>query len=85
MYKKVGVIFYDLVPTDCLQLNTYEQPPDIDKQTQIMKTMDIMNSRWGREKVFFAAAGMQQNWKMKQKRKSQCFTTNWRELLVIDV
>lgn len=85
LYKKVGVILYDLVPSDCLQLNTYEQPPNIYKQTQIMKTIDIMNSRWGQGKIFFAAAGTHQQWKMKQKRKSQGFTTNWNELLTIEV
>jgi DNA polymerase V len=85
LYKKVGVILYDLVPSDCLQLNTYEQPPHIDKQNKVMKTIDVMNSRWGRERVFFAAAGTERQWMMKQSKKSPCFTTNWHELYTIEV
>lgn len=83
LYKKVGVVLSDLVPADCLQLSTYEQIPDTTKQSLIMKTIDVMNSRWGRDKIFFAAAGTKQFWKMKQTRKSQCYTTSWHELLTI--
>lgn len=85
LYKKVGAILYDLVPFDCLQLNTYEQPPNIDRQTNIMKTIDRMNSRWGKDKVFFAACGTERQWKMKQAKKSPSFTTRWDELLTIEL
>lgn len=85
VYKKVGVIISDIVPDSSMQLSTYAPTPNIDKQTHIMKAIDHVNKKLGRNKVSFAAAGIVQPWKMKQLKKSQCFTTSWHELLEVRV
>ncbi len=85
IYKKAGVVLTDLMPGDFLQMNTYVPLADVDKQARIMTVVDRLNTTWGRNKVFFAAAGTQQHWKMHQAKKSVCFTTNWHELLTIRV
>lgn len=84
LYKKVGIIFDELVPQESAQLNLFEphQKPD-HKQHQLMRTIDCVNTKWGRNTLFFAAEGTQQPWKMQQAQKSSCFTTNWHELLTV--
>jgi DNA polymerase V len=84
-YKKVGVILSDIIPAVSLQLSTYVQEPDIERQHRLMRVVDGVNAKMGKNKLFFAAAGAQQAWKMKQTKKSACFTTNWHELLTIRV
>lgn len=83
LYKKVGVVLMDLVPDDCMQLDTYTPLPDLEKQKNIIQLIDRANSRWGRNKISFAATGFKQPWRMKQMKKSQCYTTSWHELLTI--
>lgn len=86
IYKKVGILFTDLVPNNFLQMNTLVPiKKNINKQTRWIKTIDSINNKWGRNKLFFAASGIKQPWKMYQARKSACFTTNWHELLTINV
>lgn len=85
-YKKVGILFSDLVPRDCLQMSTII--PIIGNTREhatLMDTVDRINTKWGRDTLFFAAAGIEQPWKMYQANKSDCFTTNWHELLTINL
>ena len=85
LYKKVGILLSDLVPADSMQMSiiTDDAALTTHKQSTIIKAMDTLNARWGRDTVFFAAAGVEQSWKMYQAKKSACFTTNWHELLTI--
>lgn len=85
VYKKVGILLSDVVPADSMQLNWHQPAPNVGRQISIMKAVDLVNNKLGRNKIFFAAAGIEQPWKMKQLRKSQCFTTSWHELLTVRV
>lgn len=85
LYKKVGVILSDLVPADGIQLSTYAPEPNCVQETKIMHAIDSINKKMGKNKVSFAAAGTVQSWKMKQLKKSACFTTSWHELLTIQL
>ncbi len=82
-YKKVGVIFSGLVPSDFLQMSALIPLKNRQQQINCMKAVDRVNDRWGRNKLFFAAEGIKRPWKMYQANKSACFTTNWHELLTI--
>lgn len=75
----------DIVPLNSMQLSVHAPMPNIGKQLHIMKAVDRVNKKLGRNTVFFAAAGVEQPWKMKQLKKSQCFTTSWHELLTVQV
>lgn len=83
VYKKVGIILSDLVSAQGVQLSTYTPTDNLVEQTKLMAVIDRANAKLGRNKIFFAAAGVKQSWAMKQNNKSQCFTTNWHELLTI--
>ncbi len=82
-YRKVGVMLTDIVPEEFLQMSTLEEMGDITRQKQVMSTLDVVNRKWGKRTLSYAAAGTAQSWKMKQLKKSACFTTNWHELLTI--
>ncbi len=85
IYKKVGIILEGLYPADFIQLNTFIQQPNTEKQNQIIEAVDTVNKKMGRNKVFFAAAGIKQSWQTKRAFKSQAYTTNWNELLTIKI
>lgn len=83
IYKKVGIILLDIVPESAVQIPLYEPLQQDEKQTQLMKIMDKTNQKWGKNTLSFAASGTKRPWKMRQQKKSDCFTTNWHELLTI--
>lgn len=83
LYKKAGVIVSNLIADDALQMHTHERLPDIQKQMTIMETIDSINKKWGKNILRSAAIGLDQEWRMKQLHKTQCYTTNWHELLTI--
>ncbi|MBI2774701.1 Y-family DNA polymerase [Candidatus Dependentiae bacterium] len=85
-YKKVGIIIDDLVPQDALQMNTfYQLPTNLEKQAALMKTIDRVNAKMGKNKLAYASAGLKKEWKNKQEKRSPAYTTNWHELLTIKI
>lgn len=82
-YKKVGVLFSDLVNFDFQQLDIYNIDQNKDKKNKIIKAIDKINFKFGGNKVFFASMGIKRDWKNKQLKKSSCYTTNWNEILTI--
>ncbi len=83
-YIKAGVIFSDLTAGSNAQLGLFEvAPTELEEQDRLMKVMDAVNQKLGRHTVFIASMGIQQEWKMRQEKKSQCYTTRWDELLHI--
>ena len=49
-----------------------------------MKAIDEINQKFGKDTVRFGSVKSEGNWKMKQTRKSQSYTTNWNEILVVN-
>jgi DNA polymerase V len=56
---------------------------DRGKEKQLHDAMDKINTLMGRDKVRYAAAGISRKWKLRQEKKSPCYTTNVNELLRI--
>ncbi len=83
-YKKAGVMLSGLVPANECQLNLFQPPPPA-KRNGLMKAVDTINGRWRRNLIHVAATGIKPNWRMKREMLSNCFTTNWNELLVINI
>ena len=46
-----------------------------------MCAIDVLNRRFGRDTISFAAAGRRRAWKLRSEFLSRRFTTNWDELL----
>ncbi|MGH7889588.1 MAG: DUF4113 domain-containing protein, partial [Thermodesulfobacteriota bacterium] len=83
LYKKAGVMLTGIVPQTEAQLNLLARSSDNQKKRSLMKAMDCINTRWGRDTVQYAAAGTTRNWKMRQSKRSPRFTTNWSEIPVV--
>lgn len=88
IYKKVGIMLNDIVAADAQQMNIYEHNGHTNKQDNAMYAFDKVTTKWGTEKLTFAATGTEHEtkpWLVKKEKRSKCFTTSWHELLTIDL
>ncbi len=53
------------------------------QQHKLMKAVDEINQKFGKDTIRFGRVETEGGWKMKQTRKSQSYTTNWNEVLVV--
>jgi DNA polymerase V len=81
-YKKAGVVFLDLIPAAKVQQDLFDAP-DSTASKACMRTVDILNRRFGRDTVTFAAAGRRRAWKLRDAFLSPRYTTSWDELLAV--
>jgi DNA polymerase V len=80
-YKKAGVVLLDLHPGAAVQEGLFDKADDARRVT-LMRTIDRVNTRFGRDTVTFAAAGRRQRpWKLRREFVSPCYTTAWDGLL----
>jgi DNA polymerase V len=79
-YKKAGVLLLDLQPAATVQDGLFDKKDDA-RRVVLMRTIDRLNLRFGRNTVGFAAAGRRQPWKLRREFLSPRFTTAWNELL----
>jgi len=80
-YQKAGVLLSGLVPGKYTQLPIFgavEQNSD-----SLMKAVDEINKRWGRDTIRSGAAGFARKWHYRQLKKSPAYTTRWSELPVV--
>ncbi|OUR94828.1 hypothetical protein A9Q84_17110 [Halobacteriovorax marinus] len=84
IYKKVGVSLSSLAEKEMGQLNFFEKSDD-PKSESLMKVIDAINQREGRETIKPLACGVNPMWKMMCKKKSAHFTSRWSEILCIDI
>ena len=77
-YQKAGVLLNGLVPENYEQLQLFHAPGP--RHTLLMKAVDEINKRWGRDTIQPAAAGIAKEWRFRQMKKSPAYTTRWSEL-----
>lgn len=83
-YIRAGVMFTGIVRETEIQTNLFTPYYyDSQRRKKLMKIMDELNARYGSDTVRFAAAGIEQPWKMRQTLRSGRFTTRWKELPVV--
>lgn len=81
-YKKCGIILLDLIPEKNVAPDLFQAPLN-PKRRALMDTFDAVNGRFGRNALFFAAMGLNAEWKMRSDRKSAYNTTSWEHLPVV--
>jgi len=79
-YKKAGVILLGLYRASAVQEGLFDKA-DSPRRITLMRTIDRLNLRFGRDTVMFAAAGIRRPWQMSREFLSPCYTTVWDELL----
>jgi len=77
-YQKAGVLLNGLVPESREQLRLFQAPTP--RAASLMKAVDDINKRWGRDTICSAAAGLSREWHFRQMKKSPAYTTRWSEL-----
>jgi len=80
-YKKAGVIVMDFTPENERQLSLFDDSNM--KHIPLMKAMDKLNARYGRQKIRLASQDMKRVWKMKQEKVSPRYTTNLNDVITI--
>lgn len=79
-YKKVGIIVMDFVPENTIQTNLF-YTENKDRSGTLMKALDNLNSKYGKDSVRIASQGFNKHWKLRQEKLSPCYTTRWNDLL----
>lgn len=82
-YKKAGIMASELRPQSTLQGNLFTNTQSLQTYTKVMKTVDNINQRMGRNSVYFAACGQSAQIPLRQAHKSPNYTTQWKDLLKI--
>ncbi|MDX1775620.1 MAG: Y-family DNA polymerase [Desulfobulbales bacterium] len=77
-YQKAGILLNGLVPESHDQLHLFHAAAP--GSTALMKAVDKINRRWGRDTIQFAAAGLAKKWHFRQMKKSPAYTTRWPEI-----
>lgn len=82
-YAKAGVMLYGLEAADRRQgsLLSAASPAEDRRREALMRTLDAINGKFGRESIFFGAQGLgEADWHMRQAHRSPRLTTRWDEL-----
>ena len=81
-YRKGGVMLMGLEPISGRQYSLLS-PRNEDKEEKLMTLLDKINNKFGSNTVFYAAAGIKQEWQMMRAMKSPNYTTQWGELPIV--
>lgn len=79
-YAKAGIMLSELVFKDGIQEDLFSSVKTNAKSDALMKAMDLINVKMGRESIKLASEGFNRPWKMKQGNKSPNYTTQWSEI-----
>ena len=83
-YRKTGVVFFGLEKVGSARQMDLFAPPKISEASPLHTTIDAINARYGKGKVFSAAEGIgERSWKMKRAKLSKRASTRWDELMVV--
>ena len=77
-YKKAWVLIHQIEPKDG-QLVLRMIPQD-EKRKSLMHTLDAINRKYGKSKLFFAAQWVNQHWKMLAERRSPLYLHRWSDV-----
>lgn len=82
-YKKAGLVLHDLMDANQRQCSFLEE--DYTEKDELMKTLDHIHSRWGRDSLRYASDGLHPDWQPRSDLRSPCYTTRWNDLLEIKI
>lgn len=81
-YQKAGVMLMELDSARSRQCQLFGEleAGDTERRKRLMKTLDEVNHRMGKDALRIAGEGLRQRWKVRADYKSPCYTTRWDEL-----
>ena len=81
-YKRAGVMLQSLMPADQLSMRLFGDE-DFERSRRLMRAIDEINARHGRDTVRFGVAQPEGRWKTRFLRRSPRYTTCLKEVLCI--
>ena len=83
-YRKSGIVFFGLEKAGSAYQADLFEPVGKREKSKLYETIDALNARLGKGKVFSAAEGVgRPSWAMRRAKLSRRATTNWNELLTV--
>jgi DNA polymerase V len=82
LYKKVGVILQGLQPETAETLRLYDEK-NYEKEKRLMRALDKISNRFGRETVRFGVAPKTRKWEMRAEMRSRRYTTCFKEIVQV--
>lgn len=86
-YKKAGIILLDIIPESTRQYDMFLKENSLleKRNRKVMKVMDQINIKWGKNTLKSALQGVKRNptWGMNQTYKSSRMTSCWNEILKV--
>lgn len=82
-YKRAGVLLLDVCSQDAVQQDLFTADDARPDHIRLMKTLDRINKRFGRNTLAPAALGIRHEHRMNQQHLSPCYTTRWEDLLEV--
>ncbi|MBC7411528.1 MAG: Y-family DNA polymerase [Bacteroidia bacterium] len=83
-YSKCGIILSNLIPENNVQQSLFDNGDTVSNKIT-MNLLDIINKRHGKNTLKLATQGFKQEWKAKQDNLSKKYTTDWKEILKINI
>ena len=81
-YKKAGVVVHNTCPESSIQTSLFDKI-DRKKRQKVMESMDLINSKMGKNKIHLASGNFNRKWTFKRERLSPCYTTMFSDILKI--
>ncbi|WP_373261252.1 Y-family DNA polymerase [Citrobacter freundii] len=82
-YQKAGVMLGDFFSKGIAQLNLFDDNAPRRGSEKLMEVLDHLNAKEGKEALYFAGQGIQQQWAMKREMLSPRYTTRYSDLLKV--
>lgn len=80
IYKKAGVMLTGLTEKASHQHDLFADVEGQSKSAKLMKALDEINGRFGRDSLICASSGLDRRWAMKCSNRSPKYTTAWMDL-----
>lgn len=82
-YHRVGVFLQELVPAQPQQQSWLRDGKLEAKQWRVMRVIDAINDRFGRDTIFLGAAGLVRRWQKPSAYPTGRYTTCWQEIALV--
>jgi DNA polymerase V len=82
-YKKGGILLNHIVPKNECQIDLFNDDPDDNEG--LNNVLDVINKKYGPHTIKSGACGISQEWKTIRDYISKSYTTNWNELLEVEL
>lgn len=84
-YQRAGVLLPELQPVGVVQKTLFDGEENTGQPGQLMDTLDTINRRYGNNSICYASELLSTRWCMRQQFKSPSYTTQWTDLLTINL